>query len=183
VILLALACIAQLAVPAWDLIGHERTLARGELFRFECAPVDPVDVVRGRYVALRFPAASVAKTEAMRFGPGERLYVRVEQGKDGFAELSRPSRTPPEGGAYLRVQATGSQQPTRMTVVLPFDRYYLDENLAPEAESAYHRRAAGSKGEVYAEVKIRNGKAAMKELYIDGIPIREYLLRNPVAKP
>ena len=47
-------CVAQLAIPAWMLVSRERVLAEGEPHRFECAPVDPVDVFRGRYVALGF---------------------------------------------------------------------------------------------------------------------------------
>ena len=60
-----------------------------------------------------------------------------------------------------------------VTLQLPFDRYYMKESRAPEAERSYNRRAQGEKA--WVTVRIREGHAVLEELYIDGLPIREYL--------
>lgn len=47
-------CVAQLLAPVSMIYTHETTLASGKMFKFKTAPVDPADVFRGKYVALRF---------------------------------------------------------------------------------------------------------------------------------
>jgi uncharacterized membrane-anchored protein len=172
-LLLIATCIVQLAVPALMLVRHERALAAGEPFRFACAPVDPADPFRGRYVALGFSDDRIDVPAEMTLVRNEKIYVRVERGPDGYGRISEPSKTPHEEGAYLRVRVLGYGGSPR-SVELPFDRYYLTEDLAPEAEKAYRERAAASDGETYVDVRILNGRAVIEELYLDDVPVREY---------
>ncbi|MFL6501202.1 MAG: GDYXXLXY domain-containing protein, partial [Candidatus Udaeobacter sp.] len=46
--------LAQLTVPAAMVWQRNQTLEQGRVWKFRTAPVDPVDVIRGRYIALRF---------------------------------------------------------------------------------------------------------------------------------
>lgn len=177
VVLLAFVCLAQLAVPAWMLVSRERVLAAGETFRFECAPVDPVDVFRGRYVALAFATNPVTVPEGLRFAPGQRVFLRVVVGPDGFALLRDPSTTAPSDGAFLRARAHHLAGNGQLSLDLPFDRYYLEEKLAPEAERAYRQRARGGARPTHVTVRLLDGRAVLEELYLDGLPVHEFLRR------
>ena len=59
---------------------------------------------------------------------------------------------------------------------LPFDRYYMQESLAPEAESAYAERLRDERA--WVTVRLHDGHAVLEELWIDDLPIREYLARR-----
>jgi hypothetical protein len=62
---------------------------------------------------------------------------------------------------------------------IPFNRYYMDEKLAPAAEAAYREHSTREVQDVYVTVRVKDGNAALEELYIEGIPIREFLRANP----
>lgn len=66
------------------------------------------------------------------------------------------------------------------TVKLPFDRYYLDEKLAPKAEKIYNE--SQRRGKVTKEatllVRVLKGRALIESLEIDGVPIRDLALEQ-----
>jgi hypothetical protein len=173
----AVLCLAQLAVPTARIWTWETTLRLGESFRFRCEPVDPVDALRGRYVDLNFADAEIDTGD---FDPARsRTWtVRVVAGEDGFARLVAPSTTPPEEGAWIRVHESwggGSGETTR--VRLPFDRFYMEEWEAPAAEAALRGRGDEAV-EAWLVVRILDGRAVPEMLYLDGVPVGEYLARD-----
>jgi uncharacterized membrane-anchored protein len=174
-VLLALLCLAQLAVPTWLIARQELTLQDGEQFKFACEPVDPVDVFRGRYVALGFGQRSVDLPSGISFSPGERVYVKIEHGEDGFARLSDPSNEAPGEGLFLRARVSHPTGNGQIVLRLPFDRYYLEEEAAPEAEQVYREHVGEGTKSAHVTVRVWNGYAALEELYLDDVPIREVL--------
>ncbi len=164
--LFVVAVIAQLAVPGWLLARHENVVRNGETFRFRCVPIDPVDVLWGRYVALRFAGNDVPAGALIP--DGEVRYAVLVVDEDGFARIGDLLKEPPESGPYLKTK-TGR---------LEFDRFYMNEKLAPEAESAMRERERGT-APVYLEVRILNGDAVPVELYIDDTPAAEYVRGHP----
>jgi uncharacterized membrane-anchored protein len=185
----------QLTVPAWMIVRREITLREGELFKFRTAPVDPYDAFRGRYVALRIeteeePPASTEQEQNtfMRGGipidpgancpNGAKVYVAIEVGKDGFARLAKAYQQPPPSSPWVKAKVNYSCN-DHVFLELPFDRYYMEESKAPAAEIAYNRLS--SRNEIrntWVNVRVRNGFAVLEELYLDGKPVREYLLEN-----
>lgn len=200
--------LAQLAVPAWMIAGQERVLARGEVYRFRLRPADPYDPFRGRYLQLAFadnmaPAPGVARERLY----GQKLCAKIVVDAEGFAKVESLSVKPPAEGPYVWVRTLGDWGDGKVRFDLPFDRYYLREDLAPKAEAllrerlrppeplsrpsdgpmtgeemealkAWHERPAEG---VYATVRILNGRAALEELYVDGEPILKYLATHEVA--
>lgn len=169
---------AQWLAPASLVVRGWRTLHEGQRYYFRTAPVDPVDAFRGRYVVLSYEAATVPSTREMALRRGERVYAPLTVGADRFAKLGAPQRQPPNG-PYLEahVRSTGSRD---VVLQLPFDRYYIDENLALAAEKAA-RDASGRRGEVsraYVTVMVRDGHAVLEELFIDDVPVHRYLARQ-----
>jgi uncharacterized membrane-anchored protein len=179
--LFAIAVIAQLAVPGLIVARHENVIRNGETYLFKCAPVDPVDLLRGRYVALRFSEMQADGIPDLDHGI-DPLFVTFESGVDGFAQVDAVYPEPPSGGPYLRISKYAWRPVAHgeIHIDLPFDRFYMDETAAPEAEKAMRRRG-NETAEAYLEVRILDGYAVPVELYIDGKPASEF--RGQVIKP
>lgn len=174
---LALVCLVQLAVPARMILEHERTLSRGELFRFQVAPVDPYDPFRGRYVLLSFDAETVPGEPGDDLEPGDRVFATIAEDEDGFAQVIDLGRKRPQGGAYLRARVRRIPG-DHVQLDFPFERYYMEESLAPEAERAYREHTRREKIDAFVTVRVRGGRAVLEELYLAGMPILEYLERE-----
>lgn len=173
--LVALALI-QIAVPLTTIAGRELTLRDGRVFRFETAPVDPVDVLRGRYVALAFTernAPVAAETEIER---GQRVFAPLEVGDNGFARLGPVTGRRPRSGDWIELQALSSSSGSagEIAVRLPFDRFYMEEDKAPAADIAVWRVRQDRELEPsHAVVRVRRGQAVLEDVIVGGMPIRE----------
>ena len=71
-------------------------------------------------------------------------------------------------------------QKNEVYFTLPFDRYYLEETKAPKAEQTYREqnRRNQTNGNTYAVVRIKNGDAALADLYVADKPIRDYFVNR-----
>jgi uncharacterized membrane-anchored protein len=168
----------QLAVPGYMIMQHENVFTSGTLYKFETEPVDPIDPFRGRYVALRIKEAVYENKAKEKFARGESVYAVIKANKDGFAVIDRLQKTPPESGDYfiakVRWEGSGS-----VTLSTPFERFYMNEAQAPAAEKAYRKAIAGrSQKKCWVAVKIKNGRTIIVDLYIDSIPVREYIRKD-----
>lgn len=176
--LLVCLCLLQLGVPAFMIARREYVLHAGQAFKFKTAPVDPYDAFRGRYVALNFEAATVT---GIPLPPGVvhgvRVYALLGEDAKGFARVRALTLTKPSDGPYLRARAQ-YPAPDRVSLKLPFDRYYMEETKAPAAEDAYRRQSRSENGNAYAVVRILGTQAVLEDLYIEGLPVEEFL-RQP----
>jgi len=171
--------LVQLAVPGWMIFEQEQTLRLGTEYKFQTEPVDPYDLFRGRYVALRFKAEDVKRKPGDSELPrNTKVYVAVKTNAAGFAEVERVSQTPLNGDNVFPATVTWGDR-----LQFPFNRYYMEETLAPQAEAAYRKaNIRNSSQQTWAVVRLRNGKAALADLFIDGQPIRDYLRDHPQPK-
>ncbi len=170
-----LLALVQLAVPAWMIVGEERVLREGRQIKLQTRPVDPADVFRGRYVALGFAVEQVPRelVRAAHLDHGDVPYLELREGANGFGEIVALHKEKPDAELVLKTTITFLSAET-VGVQLPFDRYYMDENAAPEAEAAYRARASDP-AESWVLVRILGGRAVIEELYIGGKPVREFL--------
>ena len=157
----------QLAVPGYMIAHQEDIRNNGNEYKFRAVPVDPYDMFRGRYINLTFDDARL-KRDGRGFKRGEAVYAILTIGPDGFAHLADVSRTPPSQGDYFPVKVSSGWEHELM-LELPFNRYYLKENHAPEAENFYFMSV--NRKNAWVTVKIKNGETALTELYINGRPI------------
>ena len=176
--LLAIVCVAQLVYPAFLLGRHERTLAEGDSLRFPCRVTDAAVALRGWYIVLDCPPLCAPTPPGERFSPGERVYVRFVQGTDGFDRPAGASRERPGEGIYLRTRVAGWSEAKGVAIDLPFDRYYLGEELALLAGQAFGTRGDKVELQVRIDTRVRNGHAVLEELYLGGLPVRDYLERE-----
>lgn len=170
---------AQLAVPVWMIAGQERILREGAVYRFRTAPVDPYDIFRGRYVSLTTEAESrpVKVPGGMQFRRGQDAYLQLSVDKDGYTQIAGAYPSPPSGGDYIR-GGVRHQYGDQLSVKLPFDRYYLNEKNAPEAERLYREAGRQDEQETYIQVRILRGDARIEALIIDGVPVDEHFKKK-----
>ena len=180
--LLGIVVLLQLAVPTSMISKRERVLAQGQLFKFRTAPVDPYDAFRGRFVALGFDQDSVVAPPGHDFARGQTVHVVLAEDAEGFATLANLRRDRPDAEPYLttQIQYVGGDL---VHLRLPFDRFYMDENEAPEAERVYRQNSVRSNRNAYVQVRIEKGFGVIEDLYVDGTPIRDYLDRQRPAVP
>ncbi len=137
-------------------------------------PTDaPYITLRCEYSRLEQVKSGV-ETNVMYYGRHKgsgrtRWYSRQEVDRDTI-EYTR-ART----NTVDRYKFTGSYL---TTVTMPFDRYYLDEEMAPDAERLYRENSLRGRQEAVLKVRIRRGYALIESLEIGGVPIRELIRRE-----
>ncbi|WP_395741979.1 GDYXXLXY domain-containing protein [Prosthecobacter sp.] len=178
-LLFGLVALAQWAAPLSQIWTHEQVLTQGTLIKLKCGAPDPYDPLRGRYLAVRPDQRDAAVPAGMKLEPGMTVYGTFTTGADGLATLSGLSLTPPADGAYLRLKA-GYVYDNEVSIEWPFDRFYLNEKLAPEADKWFAENIRTTNG-ITAEVRILNGRAVLQDLSLDGKPFRE-ILKERVKK-
>lgn len=171
-----LVCLVQLGVPLAMIQRRELALRDGSVHRFRTAPVDPYDAFRGRYVALQFAEDALDIPAATTYYRNEKVYAVLVRDEDGFTRIDGLSRKRPAQGEYLTVRVRWETQGETVRVRLPFDRYYMNEKLAPEAERLYRTRRQADERPAYVTVRVKRGFGVLEELYVDGKPITELVL-------
>ncbi len=179
-ILFATLAVVQVYAPISMILMRERILREGEPFRFQTAPVDPFDPFQGRYVWLGYEeeTAPIDSGEEWSWDYGEKGFARVGTNSDGFAIFTIVTRDRPEEGPYLKVDIRGPAENDEVRLSIPFDRYYMQETLAPEAELAYREHTFREKSDAYAVIRILDGEGVLESLYVAGRPIEE-VIKNP----
>ena len=184
--LFVLAALAQLAFPAALIARYESTLRLGAAYRMKTAPVDPVDVFRGRYVTLSFDVPPAPWRGSGPPASGSEVYALLDVGPDGFGRVREVAADKPARGDWLTVKASPEYRyeagETRFTgnvsVTLPFDRFYMDETKAADAERRYREAnraadpSAGAPVESWALVRVRGGAGVLEDLVIGGTSAR-----------
>lgn len=174
--LMAATFLAQWAIPASIIWRYETVLANGRVFKFQTRPVDPYDAFRGRYVALGFAQESIPWVDATKPPEhGRNMFALIENDTNGFALIKGLALERPQTGDYFGVKIRYAVSPTNVIIQLPFDRYYMNEKLAPVAEDAYRKHSRRGQQDAYVTVRVQDGRAVIEDLYVAGRPIREFL--------
>lgn len=178
IMLFAMMTAAILAVPASQIVRYERVLRNGRAFTFRTQPVDPYDAFRGRYVQLSFDGMTASLPAGMAFRREADVYARLGE-VDGFAVIASISDTPPANTPdYVKVEMGWyADHPTNrhVHVNMPFTQFFMNEKLAPAAEAAYRQLNRRGSTNVWAVVKVLNGRGVIENLFFDGIPAADYL--------
>ncbi len=175
--------IAQLYVPAKMIWDKEEIIETGRLYKFQTEPIDPTDPFRGKYIVLRFSENKFKVTDSTAWQTGERIYLSLKTGAKGYANIQSISKSPPSNkNDYLEakvgyVDVFNGGQPT-LTIEYPFDRYYMEESKAYEAELAFRDSRQINSTETYAVVIVKTGHSVLEDVMIGGRSIREVVKAN-----
>ena len=180
-----LVSLVQLSVPAKMIWDREKVLETGMEFRFRTAPIDPNDPFRGKYIILGYEETMVQVANERDWMRGENVYVHLTTDNQGFAKIKSVSKEEPTGNQdYLKAKVgfiteNGSN---KLTVEYPFDRYYMEESKAYQAELTYRQSQQDTSKITYALVSVKNGESVLKDVLIDGVSIREIVKADQEEK-
>lgn len=165
----------QWALPLLQVARGEDILRDGVSLRLELEPVDPLDVLRGRYLALAFPEERTQHPLPPGAQSGDTIYVVLEAGKDGLAHITRLSHSVQDGAFAYRVPGN-YKGGDKITVKIPLTRYYLPEEDAVKIDELFRFRGNETpRSNASLGVRIKDGQIIAESLWIDGQPYRNWL--------
>jgi uncharacterized membrane-anchored protein len=168
-----LVALLQLAVPLKIVFDQEKIIATGVEYKFKIAPVDPYDAFRGRYITLNFEKNSFDVLNADTFVRDEPIYIYLTTDSAGFADVADVSKTPPTYKTDFVSAKVNYFYDSKLTFNLPFNKFFMEETKAPEAEKVYREALRrDSIQNAYALVSVKEGEAVLKDLIINGISIK-----------
>ena len=173
-VLFAVMCLAQWIVPGKMVYDSENTISEGTLYKFRTAPVDPSDPMRGKYVTLNFQENFFQFADSAEWQRGDQIFVTFTTDSAGFAVPEQIYHTKPEAESYLETvveQIYYYKDDHKVWYKLPFDRFYMEESKAPQAEQLYWKAQRDSAQLVYALVSIGQGQAVLQDVIINDRPI------------
>ncbi|MFY0600922.1 MAG: GDYXXLXY domain-containing protein [Cyclobacteriaceae bacterium] len=173
-ILFLLVAFAQWYVPSKMILDKQDVLETGIPHKFRTQLVDPYDPFRGKYIRLNFESNDIHVDDPSDWHSGERVYVVLSVDSMGFSIPSSISKSKPTtDSAFLETKVDYLQYNDLNRAILeyPFDRYYLEETKAEVVEGIYNIAVRDTSSVSYALVKIKNGKAVLKDVIVDEIPI------------
>jgi uncharacterized membrane-anchored protein len=159
--------LAQWLVPMKMIYSSEQVVLNGTVYKFKTQPVDPSDPFRGKYIVLNFEVNGIADTTS--YESGELVNIIFENDSAGFAKPLAALRETPSEGPYLQTTVTYSSGGEHPMVYfnLPFDRFYLEESKASEAEQLYWQSRQDSTQITYGLVRIGSGAAVLTDVMIN----------------
>jgi uncharacterized membrane-anchored protein len=154
----------------------ERVLKMGTAYRFLLQPIDPYDAFRGRYIILNYNNPLLPVRDSMN--AAQDVYVTLGEDSLGFSRFESVLTSPPEHQDYLHTQVDYYTH-GKIQVMIPENirYYYANEKTAPEIEkyTSRPRQADSIENRAYALIRIRKGEAVVEELYINDLPVKEFL--------
>lgn len=180
-----LVALVQLFVPAKMILDSENVLKEGTEYKFKTAPIDPSDPFRGKYITLNYSENTVDISSEQDWKVGEIIYVFISTDMAGFAKIKSVTKEKPTSHNDF-VKATVSfvtdDNSNKLTINYPFDRYYMEESKAYDAELTYTQSLQDANQVAYALVSIKDGEAVLKDVFVDGTSIREIVKKNQEGK-
>lgn len=137
-----------------------------QTIRLRVQPVDPVALFRGRYVDLAYDFSTLETTEA-GLKEGDTVYVRLKPGEEGLWRYAgfTTKREPQPGSVLLRGEAVSTWR-RGAWIRTGIESYFLSERQAPAIERLSRVQYKMTVDVVVAD----DGRAALKQLYVEGIP-------------
>jgi uncharacterized membrane-anchored protein len=165
----------QLLVPGRMILHYEKILETGKKYKFNIAPIDPSDPFRGKYLAISVREHHFAVDSINDWKKGEEIYVSINTNTpDSMAVISNISRLKPGTGTDFIVARVGYVYNKIMDIEYPFDRYYMDESVIPEATVILAKAWSDTTQMSYIVVNAVDGKAVLNDIIISGKSIKEF---------
>lgn len=168
----------QLSIPIKMIRDSEITEKEGEEFRFQTVPIDPNDPFRGKYITLEYTISSFA-TNDTTFHNGDRIFVKLTTDAEGFTQVESVFHEAPKDEKNYVIAEVSHSYGGKIHIDFPFERFYMAEGKAAQAEIAYNEYSRKEKAKAtYAVVAVKEGNAVIKDVIIDGLPIKDYVSKN-----
>ncbi len=169
----------QLYIPTSLMLSSEEVIGKGYEYKFKVAPIDPNDPFRGKYVTLSFEANTYYDTDSL-FHRGQEVFVILGYDNEGFAKIDYIlSEQPYNVDNYVKAKVNSiykdyeDEDRYGIRIGYPFNRFYMEETKAPEAESLYWDAARDTSKVAYALVSVKGGEAVLLDVMINDISLKD----------
>ena len=180
-LLLAATFLFQWFVPLNMIMQQETILKEGTPFKFKTQPIDPNDTFRGKFVVLNYEANRANIEAGQLWVNGEPVFVKIKEDAEGFATIAGLEKVEPiDEKHYVKatIRRVWGQNSTQVSIRYPFERFYMEETKAPKAEALFRDLWRDSSTTVYGLVVINQGRAALEDVFVDGVSISDAVLEN-----
>jgi len=183
-VLFGIAAITQLFVVGSMIVNHENVLTNGTQYKMKAVPVDPYDPFRGKYVRLSVKnSLELELTDTYK--AGEKVYAILDVDKLGFSTISAIQRKKPTHQKFIKTKITSAYfghklnsdkiDMFRVILDLPFQRFYMEESVAPKAEILYRKHSQRNEENAHITFRVLKGEALIEELFIKDVPVAEFV--------
>lgn len=165
----------QLFILSMRIYKYENILQNGKEFYFKPYPIDPRDLMNGRYIILYFGEqnATYSDKEFENIKQDERFYVGIKNENNSTIFAKAYLKKPKSGDFLLVSKYITKVKNGHIQFHLLFDRFYMNEYKAKKAEKAYNNLTKNDK--FLAKVRVLDGDGVIENIYINGIPIDKYI--------
>ena len=172
--------LVQIYVPARIILDRTIVLNSGKEFKFKTAPIDPNDPFRGKYINLNFNDNTIGIQSKEHWARGETVFVLLTTDNNGFAKIRSVSKAKPSDTRdFLKAKVDHViYDGSKLFIEYPFERFYMEESKAYDAELTYNRTLPDTSQVAYALVNIKNGESVLKDVMINGISIVEIVKQD-----
>ncbi len=181
IFLFALVVLAQLYVPAKMIFDYEVIFKNGTELKLKVEPMDPSDPFHGKYIDLSYTEQEFEVENPQDFTREEKIYVLFDTDKNGFAQIDTIVKDKPDAGIFVQAKVKysvnqndfGNPKNKRIGIDYSFKRFYMEESKAAQAEELYRESTRDTNQVAYAIVNVLNGKGIVKNVMINGKPIKD----------
>jgi len=178
--LFILVVLLQLIVPAKMIYEREDIISTGKEYKFKTAPIDPSDVFRGKYIILNYLENTVKVQKIYQWMHNANIYLTLATDKNGYAKVQTITMEKPTGNTDFIKVKTGyvNHEDKTLFIDYPFNRFYMEESKAYDAEMAYNESLRDTSNITYGLVSIKNGEAVLRDVLIGETSIIEIARRR-----
>lgn len=169
--------VAQIAVPTQMILNQESIIKSGKPYKFKTQPVDPSDPYRGKYITLNYEIDSFTTNDST-WNRKDKAYIYLGTDSLGFAKINEVSKAPLQTDKDFVIAEVNWYDTHKKALhfSLPFDRYYMEESKAYDAEVAVRENQREAvKNNTYALVYVKDGEAVLNDVIIDNVSIKDYV--------
>lgn len=168
---------AQLFVPAQMIFNRESIIENGKVYKFKTQPIDPSDPFRGKYIHLNYEISSFITKDSV-WKNKDKVYIYLGVDSLGYAKVNSISKEfVNENEDYILGDVRWyNKKENKLNFNLPFDRYYMEETKAYDAEVAVRNNQRDSiQNNTYALVYIKDGEAVLNDVIINNVSIKDFV--------
>jgi len=164
-VLFLLMVLAQWFIPLKMLNDQKKIKTEGIEFHFLTRPIDPIDPLRGKYINLEF-VLNQFEADYINESFEGRAFAEIVKDDEGFASIKKISKEALHEKNVIEIFINNVNKKVAY-FELPFNKYFLNENIAQDAEDNYEKLRTNRKIKCYAKVFINNGGHALTDVFVE----------------
>jgi len=164
----------QIFVPAQMVYLQEDALDTGRAYKFKTQPIDPSDPFRGKYITLNYEIDSYQSDEK-NWPENDKVYVYLKNDKEGYAAIKTVSKTKLDLREDYILTKPYSTYDGHIRIDFAFNRFYMNENKAYDAEVSVRNAQRDSVQVCYGLVYVKQGVAVLDNVFINDQPIQQFV--------